>query len=951
MFDQSLINITHTVNTTPISNNNKKFINIFYINIRSIKNKLHELNTYINSHGIVYDVIVVAESWIALTDVNMYEMGGYCSYHSYRKDRVGGGVSVWVHRKYISSLYFEYDDSYNNFLCVYIQQLNIKILGIYNTNNEEFFNVFETFLAENKNCVIVGDFNIDLLQENNIKNYYVNTLTSNGYCILNKIHSEFSTRKTFSSNTIIDHIASDLFNKSFNVSICSHCFSDHESIIVQISVDKQICDKVKYTKTIINYSNFKLEYNADLGNTLNYDQLYKKIDKHIKANTSIRTITSGYKNKLPYITPEIYEQIKKRDLLYRAHKKYINNKIIEKQFKCLRNKVLLSIRQARRNYEESRISEAGTDSRKLWKVLNSCVFNRNDAAKEKLIKGVCVNNVLVTVPFLIAQNFNQYFISSTIEQQQNNNLNVISLSSRYRGANAFRFMNVSDNDVLFTINRLKERTSPGYDNISVRIIKSLVPENLNNFTVIINNIINDCQFPDELKIAKIIPIFKKGQRDLMDNYRPIAILPTFAKIIEFIMYSQLMNFLRNTHFFHPDQYGFLPKSGTEIAAINLIQNINENIDRGKLTSAIFIDLKKAFDNINRPIFIRKLCDMNVSNEVIMLIVSFLSNRKQFVSVDIKCSDNVYSECGVPQGSRLAALFFLIYINDIFNCDIFGSIQLYADDIVISYSCDNYCDMKDMMQSDLNKLSRYFNLNLLKINDKKTNYMVFKNRQRQSDNYNFNILYNDKVIERVNEITYLGLKIDYKLNWHSHIDSIRNKIYSIIGAIRKAKEVLPRSALIKIYFAHIYSHLKFMLPIWSSGPKVKLKSIKIIQNKALKIIFNKSRLTESALLYNDTFLPFEKIIQSDLIMLIYKLKNDHIRHNIPIHMNTDLHGYNTRNNFVFRNAMRTSAAHNATISRAITLYNAIPDSLKEITNLIRFKKELRQYINLISVESL
>lgn len=874
--------------------------------------------------------------------MNLYNIEGYCSYHDTRRERDGGGVSIWVHKKYVSYVSYEYADCDNNFLSIYIQQLNVKVIGIYNTNNRNFHNQFDQILSMNQRCIIVGDFNINLLEQNYITKKYIETITSNGFYILNKIHSDYSTRISGTSKTIIDHILTDLFNKTFTVSINSHCFTDHESLTIQIKTDKPICDKKTYTKTCINYHNFCLDYNADVSNTVTYSDIHSKFYNCIQANKYTKTVINSYKNRLPYVTPEIFQQIKKRDKLYKLHKKYINNRIFENQFKAMKNKVTLSIRNARRNYEQGCIDAAGTDSRKLWKVLNRCIFNRVSDSTNNMFNVINVDNIIITSPTLIANKFNNFF-KSTGELTQNTNIDENMVMSRYRGDNAFRFVSVTNEDFVATVNKLKEKTSPGYDEVSVRLIKDLMPENVSCFTNIVNKSIIECQFPEELKIAKIIPVFKKGRKDCIENYRPIAILPTFAKIIEYILYDQLMNFLQNTNFFHPDQYGFLPKSGTEIAAVNFVQKITEDIDKGKLASAIFIDLRKAFDNVNRPLLIKKLCDMNVTNDVIVLVISFLSNRQQFVCIGNECSEKVLSKYGVPQGSRLASLFFLIFINDIFNCDIEGRMQLYADDIVISYSCDNYCDMQTKMQHDLNKLKTYFHNNILTINSKKTNFIVFNNRQRQSDYFNFNIFYDNDKINKVYDVIYLGLRINYKLNWHSHIDYVKSKISSLIGALRRGHGVLSQISLTKIYFAHIYAHMKFMLTIWSSGPQYKISAIKVLQNKALKIILNKSRLTETSTLYNDRFLSIDTLIKFDQIMLVYKLKNHHIRHNINIVTNEELHRYNTRNRLIYQGVSRTNSGLNSTISRATRYYNDIPERLKTINSLFHFKKELRLYI--------
>lgn len=916
-------------------------MNIFCINIRSLGNKFEELKIYLNKDNVVYDIVVVTETWVKRANVDMYNIAGYCSYHSTRDIRDGGGVSVWVHTKYTSHNIYEHNDIHNNIILIGIKELNFKVMAVYNTYNNTFFEKFDELLTLYDKCYVIGDMNIDLLVNNSIKQNYSDIINSNGLHVLNKIEHLYSTRKTLNTNTIIDHILTDITNRAYTLTLNSHCFTDHESLTLQINTTKPIIKNRTITKTHTNFNQFRYNYNADPRETSNYTQLHLKITKHINDSTcnSIKNIT--YKNKILYMNNELRYLIKKRDSLYVRHKKYSNNQLIKNLFISARNIVTNKLRAARKKYEMNRVNEAGVDKRKLWLVLNSCLFNRERNNNSNFPTCMLINNMNVSEPLTIANHFNNAFVYA---DQRNSNLNTITfdLNSRFRAHNSFTFNSITTDYILNIIKNLKENTSPGYDNITVKLLKYLVPDHTSSFVKIINNIILTSKYPDELKISKIIPIHKKGSRDDPLNYRPIAIIPTFSKIIEATLYTQFLNFLLNTNFFHPDQYGFIPKSGTEIATVNLMQGINNSIDKNNYTSAIFIDLKKAFDNINRPLFIKKLCSMNVSNGVVLIFISFLTSRKQYTVINNVSSELKPSETGVPQGSKLAALLFLIFINDIFKCNFLGTMQLYADDIVIYYSCKTIDALKNEMQHDLDLLKTYITENLLTINIKKTNYIIFKNRQDIQNN--IILKYDSSIISRVTEVKYLGLIINNKLNWTSHIDQIKTKIGCLIGALRQARHFLPKCSQIKIYFAHIYSHLNYLSPIWGNAPLYKIKELCILQNKAMKIILKKPRLTTSSSLYNAQFLSLNNLLIYNQTLLIHKMKNNIIRHNISLSLIHEIHQYSTRNrNNIYLGMVRTNSGRKSTMYQAIKQYNVLPNELKDDTNIISFKKRLKNYI--------
>lgn len=883
-----------------------------------------------------YHIVVISEAWMKKSESHFYEIEGYNLYVSERVNRDGGGVVIYVHRCICSSLQFEFSDNFNNFLIVYLRKLKLKIIGVYNTNNELFFESFDQVLSDNSNAIILGDININLLKENAQTKKLYELLIINGYQVLNKINKKYSTRNSADTRTIIDHAYSDLNDFKFDFILATHHFTDHESMTLQIKHPSiKIQKDVLLNKNIFNLRIFLLEYQSTRTNSeLTFKEYHENICKYVQKNTHTKQSKITYKNNLPYLNNYIKKSIVKRNKLYKLMKKYPNNLIIKNVFIKTRNLVTMKIRQAKQNYESNRVMDCNGDSKKLWKVINSYIYNKNSLKND--IDNLLVNNCVISDKTELCNILNETFISTANLAELNNVFDYSFIPFMQLLPNYFAFYLVSSDEVLKNIYSLKENTAPGYDGITVQTIKSILTDDLLKLTSYINYILLNASFPSELKIAKVLPIYKQGNKALAENYRPIAILPTFAKAIEKIMCDQLTNYLNETNFFSSNQFGFIRKSGTSIACVNLIQQIQSSVDSKKVTACTFIDLKKAFDTVKHELLIEHLNKINMAYDAKKLIKSFLQNRKQYVQIGNDRSTIKNVECGVPQGSRLAAPLFIIYLNDIFELNLFGFIQLYADDIALTYSCSNLDELQSKMQTDLNTISEYMSRKLLVINTKKTNYIIFRQKNDKLNNFHL-FLSNDK-INRQMEVKYLGLTITAKLTWNKHIDDMKKKIIPYIAVIRKAKYALPLSCLRHIYNAYIQSGLCYLIQIWGTAPKYKINEIQRIQNKAIKNALRYHRLTETELLFRDNkFLKIENMIKLGQITFIYKIKNDIIRNNLQLITNIERHGHNTRS----ANLMNTYASRtfrngiNSVLNCAMLAFNNVPQNIKNSTTYRSF----------------
>ena len=286
-------------------------------------------------------------------------------------------------------------------------------------------------------------------------------------------------------------------------------------------------------------------------------------------------------------------------------------------------------------------------------------------------------------------------------------------------------------------------------------------------TKFFNICINSGTFPTKLKSAEVHPIYKKGDKTLTTNHRPISILSPFSKILERHIHTKLTNFITKFNILHPFQFDFRTNSSTEMALTQIVEEISENIEKGETTCSVFLDLATAFDTVDHQILLNKLYKYGVRGLPAKLIQDYLTNRTQITKVNNINSDIEYITCGVPQGSILGPLLFNLYINDIINSSNF-KIKLFADDACLVYSCKDAKQLEKRVNLELIKVNIWRKLNKLSVNFSKSNYIIFTNKQ---NNYNYTINMDGHRLERTEEMKYLGVILDHKLSWSKHVNYI------------------------------------------------------------------------------------------------------------------------------------------------------------------------------------
>ena len=511
-----------------------------------------------------------------------------------------------------------------------------------------------------------------------------------------------------------------------------------------------------------------------------------------------------------------------------------------------------------------------------------------------------------------------------------------------RSPNTFFMGPIIDKDIESAILSLKNCN--GVHTISTLVLKESIPVLSEPLSYIFNLCIKQGYFPKELKIGCITPIYKKGDKCSIENYRPVCSLSQFSKIFEKVVYKNMMKFILKNKLISDSQYGFLSNKSTESALIDFTDYIHQGLSKHSNVGSVFMDLSKAFDVMTHSILKTKLEHYGFRGNFLIFLMNYLKDRKYFVCANGFNSATKICNIGVPQGSTLGPLFFLLYINDIVNSSNLLKFILFADDTTILYKSSDIIHLNNILSSEINKVITWFAANKLAINLSKTHSMLFSNKR---GNPRLNIKLQNIIIKEKDVVTFLGVEVDNKLSWKNHINHICNKISKSIAIIRILRFTFPKHILIMLYMSLIYSYINYCNVIWGSADECHLKPLLVLQKKALRMITNSNFRDASApIFYGLKLLPISEVFDLNCLKFLYKcLKDDRfptLRKRILD--NNTCHNHETRYKSLLNPPFaRLHICRKAYLNHSIYLWNNLNSSVQESTSLHSFKFKIKQIL--------
>lgn len=921
----------------------KNNINIFHQNVQSLSNKTGILEKIIVDKKL--DVLCITEHWMTNAELEVNSIlkhlqlvTGYC-----RSIRIHGGVAIYS--KYISSEY-KVLNYFNNISVeldcelagVEFLDIDTIVIAVYRSpqgNFETFFRVMELALSylnkKNRKTILCGDFNLHFNAGNKDAECFVNLCCMYGFEM--KVHEP--TRGT----NCLDNVFSS-FQENLNVQVSNCHVSDHLGQLISIVRVNNINDYKKQkllTTTAKTYKNLTkinegninifrfhllkeswseifcnydvdISFNKFLNSVRYYYDLSFVVNKRMLPKSSNGKLNNN-NNKLNWYTPDLKNHKNRLDFLYFLYKtspEYRNLYIREKSL------YRLSIREAKKVANRSIIENSQNKTKALWRIVN-----KNRSEKNQFPPKV-----------ITPDTFNYFFanIADEIKNKliKNDNVTAADLLENKKvslSIGKFSFKPISENCVMEVVKHMSPKNSKDHYGLSNALIKRVIDCIVAPFTVLINEVIAKGKFPTSLKITKVIPVFKKGKHDEITNYRPIALVPILSKIIEIILGKQLCKFLESNNLLCETQFGFRKGLSTTHALIKLVEEIIVCFEEKNTAAVSFCDLSRAFECVPHDILLAKLKHLHVERPALELLSSYLRGRTQYVCADGRSSGVLPIKCGVPQGSVLGPLLFIIMIDDL-SINVPSKVLLYADDTTVLNKHKDDTEAVTLSRNNLKVVQNWLNANELFLNEDKTKTVTFELRSKPTS----------AKTEKVQK--FLGIMIDSSLSWTQHISSLKSKLSSSVFALKRLCGELEQDGLRQAYFGLFQSHMSYGLIVW--GCASHAKDIFIIQKRAIRVIAGVQYREHC----RDIFINLRILTLYSLYIMQCLL---YLRINVDkMKMRSTTHSHNTRSSHLLNvNRSRLHKTDQSPTNAAVKLMNRLPIEVRQL-GYKRFKQILELF---------
>lgn len=950
-----------------------------HINIRSVRKNWIELEALLHGYLGIFDILLLSEVSVSNDcDVtSFFSIEGYNLFSNLRCGRSGGGLFLYVKN---SIHVIDSKNEFNSFegiecMLTIENNVQIKLLAIYrppNLSQRQFISEIEMIISKSaiRNFVVVGDVNIDLLKgDDTIAQSYENVLACHGFykCITEATREEM--RGGMVTKTCIDHIFVRSNAKLINSAIATVKLSDHYMVLSDIIFNdlsnstgespNETCVKIREDVLLRELTSF--DWNSLLkiedGNEL-YAKIVEAFELCYDAATFTRKV-SGRKPRVQksWINKDIKNKLKERDKLFRKWKNCKNSlrQIYEIEYKKYRNNLRKIIGQTKNTFYQEEFNNAKNDVKLTWQKINVVMGKRKQQTVDEVLKNYLGKKYSSNH---IVNQFSDSFVNDVTRMQHDCEIKTFIQNALPRiELQSMRMPHVTGHDIYSIISEMNSNKSPGWDRIRVKDLKNVVDLVSPVIAKLINISLDTGVIPGHLKISIVKPVYKKGDHLLFSNYRPIVSLPSIEKSMERCVANCLICYLKDYHIINENQYGFQKGRSTADILVKFSDFIHENLNENKHVIALFIDFSKAFDTLNHSKLILALSKIGIRGPLLNWFKDYLHGRKFRVQMGECFSPLMSSDTGVPQGSILGPILYLIYVNEMFGCVTKCRMYMYADDTVLVASHVNLENARETMQSEFLNVLRWTHDNNLIINSTKTKLMHICSPLNKLRSETINIISHSNAclhgssqwtcncidkIENVDCHIYLGVHIDRFFTWQSHINSVCKRLRSVAFILYQIKYYLPLHLRRIVYFALVESIMSYGLLAWGNASQSRLNGIRSIQDKILKSIAPPKLVAVcdniNELYVDRNVLPFSKLFQFRLIIKYFFDENFKLKHS-NVAKNASLRN---KNKFIIP-AFRNKHGKRVLNYLVPYVFNTLPSSLTCLKKYCSIKTKVKEFL--------
>lgn len=860
-------------------------------------------------------ILCFNEHWLSHDEMNTLSVAGFVHASSFcRTVHLRGGVGVFVNRRIkIIPLPFRAENLSVevHFEVTGIVYNNLQVITVYRSPSGDF-DLYLSKLSDlldrldlKRGIVVTGDFNV---------HFELETRESQ---VLTDLFGSYGLLKTVTSLTrgsaCLDNVFTNLNPELYSWQTVDPNMSDHLAVAFTIknrpvptSNKRIIYRPITEVGLFVLYNHIlSVDWSFISDGNSNCDDKFEQFLNILTKACDIsfpeksRLVNSRHDKalKIHWFNEELKqmrEVLKFLTCMNKSDCNIVSNDNLKSFRKHYRNAIDKCKKTANDNYINS-----GTTSRAIWDVIKS----NNPTAKKSYSDT------------LTADDFNKFFvniakdITKSLPTVQVNPLDHVAVYMSYKNPDVFNFPEVSYSCVRDIISHLKNSPSLDFYGLNARIMKTLKHIIVFPLTNLINQCIGANTFPDCLKIARVVPVFKKGCCDDVGNYRPISVVPILGKIFETVLKQQLTEHLEGSGLLNTAQFGFRSNMSTTTAINQLTQYIQGCFENKTYAHASFFDLTKAFDCVSHDLLTRKLHIYNFDSDSVTLIKSYLSQRKQYVSYNSNKSNMMCVEYGVPQGSVFGPVLFLLYVNDISTCIPNNrKLILFADDTTTVESSTDLGQLRRQVVDTQSYLHDWFLCNNLSVNRSKIQSLCFSLRPCDSDR---------------EPVRFLGVFLDPKLTWETHCVKLAAKLSKNIFIIRNLKNIVSGEVLLRAYYGYIHTHLTYAVLCW--GHSSHMSEVFTVQRRCVRVMAG----LRSDLCCRHSFVNLG-ILTLPCLYILTCLK--HIKKNLNRYSShSDIHSYNTRHRedltFDYK---RTGRARDGCNYYAVKFFNVLPPGVKDLS---------------------